>query len=148
VHVYNKVCSMQSAGQPPQSLVTFDEIGCSGHPNHIATFRGVCVALPQLIQIAPALTAFKLNSTNIVRKYSGVFDIMVSCLLAPDDYMDISLNVSQVYNAMTLHKTQFVWYRRIFVLISRFSYVNTYTELPRYVSPAIDDSLRPVSLQL
>lgn len=40
----------------------------------------------------------------------------------------------RVYLAMAAHRTQFVWYRRIFVVFSRFTYVNSFRVFYRSVN--------------
>ena len=37
------------------------------------------------------------------------------------------INPSLVWNAMKAHRSQFVWYRRLFVVFSRYSYANDFT---------------------
>jgi hypothetical protein len=36
------------------------------------------------------------------------------------------INPSLVWNAMKAHHSQFVWYRRLFVVFSRYSYANDF----------------------
>jgi N-acetylglucosaminylphosphatidylinositol deacetylase len=70
-----------------------------------------------------------LVSTNAIRKFAGVLDAAPSvlsayfsggrtvCLLTPA--------AAAGRAAMRLHQTQWVWYRRLFVWLARYSYVNT-----------------------
>jgi N-acetylglucosaminylphosphatidylinositol deacetylase len=37
----------------------------------------------------------------------------------------VSLNPLQSYRAMQAHASQFVWYRKLFVVFSRYSFFNT-----------------------
>ena len=110
------------------SIVTFDEGGVSGHPNHIDTCRGVEAMFEEdAFRVAhPDFRLWELRSTSLLRKYSGVFDLLVSswdpgvffCVFRP------MIN----YMAMNAHFSQFVWYRRLFIVFSRYGYMNNLRE--------------------
>jgi len=122
---------------PPTQIVTFDLGGVSGHPNHGALAQ----AMAHLQQTtAPGFTpkVWCLETTSFVRKYVGLLDVPLSFLLAAfrstrrsdqgqDPEMRVALNFQpwQAYSAMLAHASQFVWYRRLFILFSRYTYVNT-----------------------
>jgi N-acetylglucosaminylphosphatidylinositol deacetylase len=100
----------------------------SGHLNHIACYQGVLELLSQ----RPALSAYALESTNLVRKFTGVADILTSYLcssLLQYVWLDPQLN----FTAMQAHESQFVWYRRLFIAFARYSFVNTL--IPLQISP-------------
>jgi N-acetylglucosaminylphosphatidylinositol deacetylase len=123
------------------AIVTFDEGGVSGHANHADTFRGVRHFLRENAAAAAAAGAgagagngwvrgFSLVSTGIVRKYLGLLDLPLSCLLGGGSgslgSLCFALNRPTLnHAAMAAHASQFVWYRRLFVLFSRYSFVNT-----------------------
>ena len=65
---------------------------------------------------------YELESTNIVRKYIGVLDIVFS---ASSRLCFINFSPGTVYRAMAAHASQFVWYRKLFVVFSRYSSINT-----------------------
>ena len=165
-------------------VITFDARGVSGHPNHIATHRGVRLFLRQQKELladkpegrgkaeaggkaepsaackadgagdAPLgrVLGWQLTSTNLLRKFSGVLDIVPSLMGVwdgtPHPQSDaapppargpppparalcfVTPNVARGVEAMSLHVSQFVWYRRLFVLFARYSYVNTLAPLP------------------
>ena len=102
-------------------LVTFDERGVSGHPNHIACFQGV----ERVCEALPGLHGWCLESPGLLRKYSGPLDILTTWILnrCSWDKVFVTLDFLQSYRAMEAHASQFVWYRRLFVLFSRFSWV-------------------------
>lgn len=137
------------------TLLTFDAWGVSGHANHRATYRGVCSYLRSHSSITstPPL-AYSLISTSFVRKYAGVLDAAFSWMeerraeqkqrqrkqkrqatgsaaaassaLSPPDFAFIfSLNPLLSWRCMSTHASQFVWYRRLFVIFSRYAYCNT-----------------------
>ena len=96
------------------TVITFDAQGISGHPNHQAVHRGV--------RKLQGLRRFQLESTGMLRKYLGVFDLLLSL---SEDMLFVNVNIGLAWRAMAAHYSQFVWYRKLFVLFSRYGYVNT-----------------------
>lgn len=137
-------------------IATFDEHGVSGHPNHIAVSQGVVLATQRFQQQrlasrpprhdeesgppapAPALLGVMLDSTNVFRKFLGPLDIGLSLLQARLGHCGdrgsgqgsvlavLNSRPWRVYLAMAAHHSQFVWFRRLFVCFSRFTFVNTF----------------------
>ena len=66
---------------------------------------------------------YVLESTHLCRKYTGVLDVLTS-LVQDGSQCFCSLTPWINYAAMQAHFSQFVWYRRLFVLFSRYTYVN------------------------
>ncbi|CAN0512347.1 unnamed protein product, partial [Laminaria digitata] len=117
-------------------LLTFDEAGVSGHADHAAVHSGVS----RFLQLKAAgvdddgksLDAFSLTSTGILRKYSGLLDIPVSLATAYPQPLGVSFwsfDPRKAWKAMVAHRSQFVWYRRLFVIFSRYAYVNTFKRM-------------------
>ncbi|XP_051133479.1 probable N-acetylglucosaminyl-phosphatidylinositol de-N-acetylase isoform X1 [Andrographis paniculata] len=107
------------------SIITFDEYGVSGHCNHRDVHQGV----RELLHEVPDrhLEAWALASNNILRKYIGPVDIWLSTLFAKrqgSHYLPNS-DPRKTYAAMAQHSSQWVWYRKLFVTFSSYSYVNT-----------------------
>lgn len=128
-------------------VFTFDGYGVSGHANHIATHHGVKIALQRHQERCSAAAAaddepkdkvvrgWELESTSLLRKYVGLLDTPLSYWLAgrqdaQDDRQFVFVfRPRWNYNAMALHRSQFVWYRRLFVAFSRYSFINTFRPL-------------------
>ena len=108
-------------------MITFDEWGVSGHANHVATFRGVQLALGTLARRNIFLLGLKLHTTPFVRKFLGVSDVPLSVLTS--EYAVVNFNLIRVLRGMAAHKSQNVWYRILFVLFSRYTYVNTFVKI-------------------
>ena len=109
-------------------VVTFDEYGVSGHANHIATYHGVCLALSCIDPAVNSIIGYKLITTNTCRKFIGLFDIILSCLIFPyHDLIVYNFNLITVMMGLWSHKSQMVWYRIIFIILSRYTYVNTFS---------------------
>jgi hypothetical protein len=78
-----------------------------------------------------------LDSTNLFRKFLGPVDVALSLLLqgldsrhqqqgGEGEVVVVNSQPWRVYEAMAAHHTQFVWYRRLFVCFSRFTFVNSF----------------------
>ncbi|KAK4633881.1 N-acetylglucosaminyl-phosphatidylinositol de-N-acetylase [Fulvia fulva] len=122
-------------------LVTFDEGGVSGHPNHVSLFNGATTFLKQLMQGRAGwecpVKLYTLTSTNIVRKYSSVLDSVVTvlgCFLTmkeagsyPTPLVSVSTpgDVRKAQLAMTTaHKSQMRWFRWGWIGVSRYMVIN------------------------
>ncbi|KXS11732.1 LmbE-like protein [Gonapodya prolifera JEL478] len=124
-----------------ETIVTFDEYGVSGHPNHIATYRGIKHLMTHRRAEAPSrLTTFTLASVPLYRKYLGSLDLLFTWVgrSLPRDPNpggnDLGKDKSRRYlivatptlsrKAMLKHKSQLVWFRRLNTVFSRYMMVN------------------------
>jgi len=113
------------------TLITFDAGGVSGHPNHGATFEAVRAFLQhhQKQRDAEHIDAYALQSTPLWRKYAGLADALLSWKAEHQSAGSMHLVASfapwRSHQAMAAHHSQFVWYRRMFVLFSRYTFINT-----------------------
>ncbi|XP_048426678.1 probable N-acetylglucosaminyl-phosphatidylinositol de-N-acetylase isoform X2 [Pyrus x bretschneideri] len=76
------------------------------------------------------IEAWELVSTNIFRKYSGPVDIWLSSLnpmQSSHEVVHCLLNEQprKSFLAMAQHSSQWVWFRKLFVAFSSYTYVNT-----------------------
>jgi len=74
--------------------------------------------------------AWELISTSIVRKYSGPLDIWSSILYAlwlgqGETHCFFSKYPHMCFLAMGQHSSQWLWYRKLFVILSSYAYINT-----------------------
>lgn len=111
-------------------ILTFDEGGVSGHPNHISTH----VAMREYADRARQRSGFEpvaiyqLKTTCLLRKYLGPFDVLWSVFVDGMMKGRVFVGCSAPWmsaRAMRAHASQYVWYRRLFVLFSRYVYMNT-----------------------
>ena len=101
-------------------IITFDDHGVSGHPNHQALFKGVNDLMERrLVRDVEVMT---LTSVNILRKYLGIID--VNFIL--DEWQSWRFNVFEAYKTLAEHKSQLVWFRKLFVIFSRYTYINSF----------------------
>ncbi|XP_057838202.1 uncharacterized protein LOC131048312 isoform X2 [Cryptomeria japonica] len=118
-----------------KTIITFDDYGISGHPQHRAVHIGVCIFLKENMKLSQGpemktVDAWQLISTNIMRKYSGPFDIWFSILFLfwlekEQSYCVFNKYPHICFSAMGQHKSQWIWYRKLFVIFSSYTYVNT-----------------------
>lgn len=123
------------------AIITFDEGGVSGHPNHISLFNGAATFLKTLMQRhrgwKSPVKLYTLTTTNVVRKYSSILDsalTILSCILSrkekgdfPTPLMMVSFagDVRKAQQAMTTaHKSQMRWFRWGWIGVSRYMVMN------------------------
>lgn len=118
-----------------EALLTFDLGGVSGHPNHIDTARGVRA-------LAPAgRSVWELVSEPVPVKFSGAIGASLALLL--DDGAGRTGSSSDacsrgatrlvgqlstgmllaLHRGMQAHRSQYVWFRSLYVLFSRYAFV-------------------------
>jgi N-acetylglucosaminylphosphatidylinositol deacetylase len=119
-------------------FLTFDYKGVSGHVNHMDT----CAAVQQLAA-QENLECWSLQTvSNPIVKYLPIGEWMR--LLISFAGLDTNRSISSTTNAtvhvyklydpclnwkaMATHQSQFVWYRRLFVIFSCYSYVNVWNK--------------------
>lgn len=143
----------------PDLVLTFDGGGVSGHPNHTSVYR----ALRELVAThgsrhpdpvraqgqdpephagatggtpgRVSATVYTLVTTPLLRKYSGLLDVVAAALLLrPTDLPFTWLGpgpgrgparLAATWRAMARHRSQLVWYRYLFLLLSSYTYTST-----------------------
>lgn len=118
-------------------VITFDAGGVSGHPNHVDTHRGVAAYARQ----SNAVPCYELETVPLARKFTSVIDVLTSAALTPAASSSSSSrsgggawpssvlvthdNPAVNDAAMKAHTSQYVWFRKLFVYFSRYTFVNT-----------------------
>jgi len=104
------------------TLLTFDRAGVSGHRNHVSLYHAAAV-----ISLENVVTAdiYSLSTVNMMRKYSSVLDVPMSFLLCPTVFMSSLSQWWRLQRAMRQHWSQYTWYRRLYMLFSRYTLINT-----------------------
>lgn len=127
----------------PIAVFTFDGYGVSGHRNHISTYRGALDAFKRLKENNINIPFYTLQSVSLIRRFSCIFDLFITVFIGfivnylqicgmMNYYKEIiigSLNNNSVLNAMKYHKSQLTFLMRLELLLSRYSYVNTFHEI-------------------
>uniref|UniRef100_A0A3P9L3N6 N-acetylglucosaminylphosphatidylinositol deacetylase n=1 Tax=Oryzias latipes TaxID=8090 RepID=A0A3P9L3N6_ORYLA len=88
-------------------VLTFDGSGVSGHANHVAIYKAI-------------------------RKYFSFLELPLSWLL-PSHFCFLvgSEGYKQAKAAMLCHGSQLLWFRRLYIVFSRYMFVNTFLVIPR-----------------
>ncbi|KAI0696846.1 putative deacetylase LmbE-like domain-containing protein [Cytidiella melzeri] len=131
-------------------IMTFDSRGISDHPNHKSLPRGVLHLISTFQQKhpnTPTPRLFTLLSHTLADKYIGPlapllakFDILAGGLLQRYGFVSQSTSglpvfvagvheYRQAFGAMMQHKSQLVWFRWLYMLFSRYMWVNEWVEL-------------------
>ncbi|XP_057573053.1 N-acetylglucosaminyl-phosphatidylinositol de-N-acetylase isoform X4 [Hippopotamus amphibius kiboko] len=106
-------------------VVTFDAGGVSGHSNHTALYEAVRT-LHAEGKLPKGCSALTLQSVNLLRKYLSLLDLPCSLLLARDALFVLTRReVAQAQRAMSCHRSQLLWFRRLYVLFSRYMRINS-----------------------
>ncbi|KAJ9522435.1 hypothetical protein QJQ45_008276 [Haematococcus lacustris] len=157
----------------PTMVVTFDNLGVSHHPNHVAVHHGVrceagALSYPPvealecadilfgntqcLIELAYAAVGSRRHapssicyfafctpsvaqeSVATVPKFIGGIAVLSSCseVWQPSGSgrrVFVATEFWRAWKAMTRHRSQLVWYRWLFMVASRYTYINTLTPL-------------------
>ena len=113
-------------------LVTFDELGVSGHTNHVQTFRGVREFLSE--NKNKSITGYSLLTLRSKSlKYFPPLAMLLGYFRSRHHQQQqqqvpptISrlLSPSLAYRAMSKHDSQFVWWRKLSTVFSAYSYLN------------------------
>jgi len=113
-----------------KTIFTFDAYGISGHPNHISLSNAVDL-LKQPTSSKPELRVYHLVSRNRVIKYTGALSMPFTFLSAsksqPATFMDPE-GYLQALRAMRQHRSQLLWFRYLYILFSRYMYINEWEE--------------------
>jgi len=122
-------------------LITFDQSGVSSHPNHISLYHGARHFISSLIHNRPGwqcpVDLYTLTTTNIARKYTSIFDALISLVAmafstkqmgdhpSPLLFLSGAADVRTAQKAMTTaHISQMRWFRWGWIGLSRYMVVN------------------------
>ncbi|XP_046387041.1 N-acetylglucosaminyl-phosphatidylinositol de-N-acetylase [Ischnura elegans] len=110
------------------TVITFDKLGVSRHANHSSIFYATAFLCMEK-KLPKYSRAYALDSINILRKYSSFLDAPISYLLSSYWYIVTWKEAVVIQGAMKAHKSQYVWYRKLFVTFSRYVIINTLKEI-------------------
>lgn len=125
-----RLLEQELALQDFKSVLTFDSAGVSGHPNHIQCSEGCRV----LWEKRKSFHLLELCSVPLWRKYLSVWDSLASTVLSAGGREDqVSFiardwfSWAKLWNHMAIcYPSQFVWYRKLYVVFTRYAYQNDY----------------------
>lgn len=109
-------------------LVTFDKDGVSAHPNHCAIYYATA-SLCLSGMIPNKCKVLTLESINLCRKYVSILDLPITLLLSTNWAVLNWQSRHAVQNAMRLHRSQLVWFRKLYIVFSRYMVINSLREI-------------------
>jgi len=119
------------------TIVSFDEEGISSHPNHMATHFGV-KEFARVHSAGVGCAVYKLNTVPFYEKFFGPLAVLwnefnVRNVRNEDNMMTTCTHVNEslgiAYEAMARHASQFVWYRRLFLIFSCYTFINNLSSI-------------------
>ncbi|XP_037924615.1 N-acetylglucosaminyl-phosphatidylinositol de-N-acetylase [Hermetia illucens] len=128
VETIAKIISKAVESLDIQAVITFDRDGVSQHPNHCAVYyatASLCLAglMPKGCKI------YTLDTINIIRKYISLFDLVCTFMMSTN-WCIISLKEAKVVRAaMQQHVSQMRWFRRLYIIFSRYMFINSLREI-------------------
>nr|AAW27743.1 SJCHGC08988 protein [Schistosoma japonicum] len=103
-----------------RSVITFDDLGVSGHKNHCVLGKTLREAYES--KLIPQL--YRLQSVSFPRKYCFLIDLFIS-ILSSEDFICSPFRLMYVpYFSMMSHKSQLVWFRWLYMYFSVYMYKN------------------------
>ncbi|KAJ3652086.1 hypothetical protein Zmor_018082 [Zophobas morio] len=106
------------------TLITFDKHGVSNHMNHCSIYYAIAhLSLEK--KLPSYCSVYVLETVNLLRKYWLLLDIPVSFLLSRIRYLVTSTDRALLHRAMRQHESQLVWFRRLYMLFSRYMLINS-----------------------
>jgi hypothetical protein len=134
--IVSEVILHSVVSQDIDTIITFDRHGVSGHKNHCALFTALAFLCLEN-RIPRTCRVFTLRTVSILRKYSSIIDVPMSFLLTPSAaYVAGPMRWLSLRAAMKAHASQYVWYRRLYMLFSRYTLINTYEEMTSNITSA------------
>ncbi|CAE7640402.1 pigl [Symbiodinium pilosum] len=111
------------------AVLTFDNKGVSGHPNHVSTSAGVqrALELSRRDSQLPHFDLFLLKSVGIHEKFLGPLSLLLG-QESSSDAAAVSCSPLACLAALAVHWSQLVWYRVLFTIFSRYAYANTFVK--------------------
>ncbi|CAI2379707.1 unnamed protein product [Moneuplotes crassus] len=106
-------------------ILTFDQYGISSHPNHISLYHGVKNFLRIKGKYCKVSKAYSLKTLSLWVKFTSVFGIF-SRNTTEDGRQLFAFNPDPKYaiTSLSVHYSQFVWFRKLFTLFSTYVYFN------------------------
>ena len=110
------------------TIVTFDDGGVSYHPNHISVYKGAMKYF-EMAEVGKRVNLMTLYTVHPIRKYLAFLDIYSS----RNDHVNFyNYSPFEAVYAMSLHSSQFVWYRKLFMWFARYPYYNSFIYFPKF----------------
>ncbi|XP_070205528.1 N-acetylglucosaminyl-phosphatidylinositol de-N-acetylase-like [Littorina saxatilis] len=121
----------------PHQIFTFDDYGVSGHGNHIAVAQAVRKMYKEENRFKGVEAVYHLETVGVWRKYLGVLELPFTLLLSSNVYMLSPQHILRAQRAMLAHGSQLEWFRFLYIILSRYMAINSFTVELCTADPAI-----------
>nr|XP_056721478.1 N-acetylglucosaminyl-phosphatidylinositol de-N-acetylase [Euleptes europaea] len=106
-------------------VVTFDAGGVSGHTNHKSLYTAIRY-LHSENKLPEDCRVLTLETVSLFRKYLSILDVLISCLHSQDVLFVLTKEEAELAKrAMWCHRSQLLWFRRLYVFFSRYMVINS-----------------------
>ncbi|XP_077167320.1 N-acetylglucosaminyl-phosphatidylinositol de-N-acetylase [Paroedura picta] len=110
-------------------VLTFDIGGVSGHTNHKSLYTAIR-HLHSEKKLPEGCRVLTLETVSLFRKYLSVLDLPISCLHSRDVLFVLTREEAETaQRAMRCHRSQLLWFRRLYMFFSRYMVVNSLRSL-------------------
>ena len=111
-----------------KTIITFDNNGVTKHPNHISCFEGLMFYLNKYKEECSNknIKVFTLKSFNFVLQYTWIIP-MLNCFINKYGFMTNTFFTS--FRLMSFYETQFNLLRKAHIILSSYSYFNSYNKI-------------------
>lgn len=120
--------------EPINTLITFDSYGVSGHSNHRSIHKAIEILTDKNHFKDNQINLLVLYSHSIWRKYTSFLDSIPTYLMNKKYYSSedkqtftLALNFfkySNLKETLEIHKSQMVWFRKLYMIFSRYMFLN------------------------
>ena len=106
-----------------RNILTFDDYGVSGHRNHCDIAKALYSSRSKFSHV----NILFLESISIFRKYLGIFDLLYVLFTNKNfTFTNTPRGLLKTNYAMFSHQSQYTWYRILYILYSRYVYINQF----------------------
>ncbi|KAF5280725.1 hypothetical protein FQA39_LY18008, partial [Lamprigera yunnana] len=110
------------------TIITFDKHGVSRHLNHCSIYYAITYLITEG-NLPSECKVYVLETINMLRHYWLILDLPICYLLSRHRYILNTLDTSIIRKAMHQHQSQLVWFRRLYLIFSRYVIINTLQEV-------------------
>uniref|UniRef100_UPI0035902526 N-acetylglucosaminyl-phosphatidylinositol de-N-acetylase isoform X2 n=1 Tax=Myxine glutinosa TaxID=7769 RepID=UPI0035902526 len=112
-------------------MLSFDQRGVSGHANHVAIYQAFRYIYTH--KLTPTgCRMLCLHSVTLLRKYSSLLELPLA-LFQPHVLLCLARcsQYRRALRAMVCHRSQMLWFRWLYLLFSRYMFVNTFWDISK-----------------
>ncbi|VDD81955.1 unnamed protein product [Mesocestoides corti] len=118
--VFEHICKAARSWKS-KSIISFDSLGVSGHQNHCYIHH----ALNEKSHLFGDVGIYCLKTLGILPKYCIFLAIVLALVENRRNVFCTPLSLIRLpHKAMLLHKSQLMWFRYLYILLSSYMYIN------------------------